>query len=137
MSLLPEISKIITIHCQEFLKYTIPTGTKEWATSNVNFISGCSHNCRYCYAKKRAIRFGRKTESPWKVIKLNKNKLHQKYKKRKGRVIFPSSHDIIPEFKDECFLVLEKLLEAGNSVLITPKPHFNVVKDFVTNSYIL
>ena len=113
----------------EKIKKKIPTGTKEWATSNVNFISGCSHNCRYCYAKKMAIRFGRKTESNWKVMELNNNKLHQKYKKRKGRVMFPSSHDIVPEFKDECFLVLEKLLDSRNSVLITSKPHFNVVKE--------
>lgn len=113
----------------EKIKKKIPTGTKEWATSNVNLISGCSHNCRYCYAKKMAIRFGRKTELTWKIMELNKNKLNQQYKKRKGRIMFPSSHDIVPEFKDECLLVLEKLLDAGNSILITSKPHFNVIKE--------
>lgn len=87
------------------------------ATSNVNIISGCHHNCRYCYAKKMAIRFGRKTELTWKDMKINENKVIQSYKKRKGRIMFPSSHDIVPVFKDEYFLVLKKLLDAGNSVL--------------------
>lgn len=113
----------------EKIKKEILTGTKEWATSNVNLISGCTHNCRYCYAKKMAMRFGRKTELTWKIMDLNKKKLNQRYKKRNGRVMFPSSHDIVPEFKNECFLVLQKLLDAGNSVLITSKPHFDVIKD--------
>ncbi len=113
----------------EKIKKKFPTGTKEWATSNVNLISGCSHNCRYCYAKKMAIRFGRKTDSTWKEMEVNKYKINQRFKKRKGRVMFPSSHDIVPEYKEECFLVLEKLLEAENSVLITSKPHYNVIKE--------
>ncbi len=111
------------------LNQKIPTGTKEWASSNVNLFYGCAHNCRYCYAKKMAIRFKRKTGSNWKQMKLNKKKLLQNYRKRDGRVMFPSSHDIIPEFKEECFLILRKLLESGNSVLITTKPHFNIIKE--------
>lgn len=113
----------------ENIKKKIPSGTKEWATSNINLISGCSHNCRYCYAKKMAIRFGRKTKSDWEIMALNGNKLNQRYKKRRGRIMFPSSHDIVPAFKNECFFVLKKLLEVGNSVLITSKPHFKVIKE--------
>jgi len=111
------------------IKFAIPTGTKEWASSNVNIISGCSHNCRYCYAKKLALRFGRKTEDSWKIMELSQEKLHKNYKKRKGRVMFPSSHDIVPEFKDECFKIIEKLLNAGNSILITSKPHYPIIKE--------
>ena len=113
----------------EKINKNIPTGTKEWASSNVNLISGCSHNCRYCYAKKMAIRFGRKNDYTWKIMELNKDKLNHGFKKRRGRIMFPSSHDIVPEFKEECFLVLEKLLYAGNSVLITSKPHFDIIKE--------
>ena len=110
----------------------IPTGTKEWASSNVNLISGCSHNCAYCYAKKMAIRFGRKTEDTWKIMEINDKALNHNFKKRKGRIMFPTSHDIVPEFKEECFLVLEKLLDADNSVLITSKPHLSVIKELCT-----
>lgn len=113
----------------EKVKLQIPVGTKEWATSNVNLLFGCSHNCKYCYAKKIAIRFGRKDENTWKAMKLNKSKLNYNYKKRKGRIMFPSSHDLVPEYRNECFLVLEKLLNSDNSVLITSKPHFNVIKE--------
>lgn len=113
----------------EKIKTKIPTGTREWATSNVNIISGCKHNCTYCYAKKMAIRFGRKTEATWKIMEVKKFKLSSNYKKRSGRVMFPSSHDIVPEFKNECFQVLQKLLNANNSVLITTKPHYEIIKD--------
>lgn len=113
----------------EKIKSTIPTGTKEWASSNVNIISGCSHNCRYCYAKKMALRFGRKTEDSWKIMELRQDKLHKNYKKRKGRIMFPSSHDIVPEFKYECFKIIDKLLNAGNSILITSKPHYSIIKE--------
>ena len=113
----------------ECARKKITLGTKEWASSNINLISGCSHDCRYCYARKMAIRFKRKTEESWKIMELNKKKLFQNFKKRKGRVMFPTSHDITPEFKEECFLVLKKLLHAGNSVLITSKPHFDIIKE--------
>ncbi len=113
----------------EKIKRKITIGTKEWASSNVNLLSGCVHNCRYCYAKLMALRFKRKTEATWKIMELNELKLQKTYKKRKGRIMFPTSHDIVPEFKTECFKVLEKLLDSGNSVLITSKPHFEVIKE--------
>ena len=113
----------------EKIKSAIPTGTKEWASSNVNILSGCSHNCRYCYAKKLALRFGRKTEDTWKIMELCQEKLNKNFKKRKGRVMFPSSHDIVPEFKYECFEIIEKLLNAGNSLLITSKPYYSVIRE--------
>jgi len=84
----------------------IPTGTKEWASSNVNLISGCSHNCRYCYAKKMAIRFGRKTDYTWKNMELNEDKLNHGFKKRKVIIMFTYSNDIVPEFKEEFYIVL-------------------------------
>jgi DNA repair photolyase len=42
-----------------------PTGTQEWAASNVNIQDGCEHDCRYCYAKTMAIRFKRATAKSW------------------------------------------------------------------------
>ena len=53
----------------------ITLGTKEWASSNINLIYGCFHNRRYCYSKKMAIRFKRKTEKSWKIMELNHEKL--------------------------------------------------------------
>ena len=106
----------------------ITLGTKEWADSNVNCYSGCSNNCRYCYAKKMAIRFGRKTEINWKIMVPNKKAIQKSYKKRSGRIMFPTSHDITAESLENCLIVLHKLIEAENNVLITTKPSFYCVR---------
>ena len=41
------------------------SGTKEWASHNVNCYNGCCHNCLYCYARWMALRFGRMTAEQW------------------------------------------------------------------------
>jgi DNA repair photolyase len=106
----------------------ITKGTREWADSNVNCYQGCSNNCRYCYARKMAIRFGRKTEDTWKIMVPNMKAIKKGYNKRNGRIMFPSSHDITAESLENCLVVLAKLLDAGNEVLVTTKPRFNCVK---------
>ncbi|TFG25569.1 MAG: hypothetical protein EU529_00730 [Promethearchaeota archaeon] len=106
----------------------ITLGTKEWADSNVNCYSGCSNNCKYCYAKKMAIRFNRKTNESWNEMVPNQKAIEKGYMKRKGRVMFPSSHDITEESLDNCLVVLEKLFKSGNNVLITTKPRFECIQ---------
>ncbi len=106
----------------------ITLGTKEWADSNVNIYYGCSNNCRYCYAKKMALRFKRKTEDTWKIMEPNIQQINKGYGKRKGRVMFPTSHDITEETLDQCVFVIKKLLTAGNEALITSKPHPQCIK---------
>lgn len=111
----------------------ITSGTKEWADYNVNCIKGCANNCKYCYAKMMAIRFGRATKETWKDMSIREEMLQKRFRKYNGRVMFPSSHDIvdIPEMKEACFTVLRHLLDAGNEVLVTAKPSLNVTKDIV------
>lgn len=118
-------------------KREITSGTKEWADHNVNCIKGCFNNCRYCYAKMMAKRFRRCEEDTWKSMIINQNAVNKKYGKYKGRVMFPSTHDIIdkPEIKDACFVVIKKLLEAGNEVLITTKPQLSITKDIIERFY--
>src|SRR4030043_1293419 len=86
----------------------ITSGTKEWADHNVNCAKGCFNDCRYCYAKIMAKRFGRCTEETWKEMGINESVLSKTFGKYKGRVMFPSSHDIvdIPEVKEACFTVI-------------------------------
>jgi len=111
----------------------ITSGTKEWADYNVNCFKGCHNNCRYCYAKVMAKRFGRCTENTWKKMQVRKDILNKTFRKYNGRVMFPSSHDIIdePRVKEVCFDVIHKLLEADNEVLITTKPSYNVIKELI------
>ncbi len=110
------------------------SGTKEWADFNVNCISGCANDCRYCYAKMMAKRFHRATEETWKNMVIREDFLTKKFRKYPGRVMFPSSHDIvdIPKVKEACLTVLKNLLDADNDVLVTMKPSLNVTKDIVT-----
>ncbi|MHA1145516.1 MAG: radical SAM protein [Candidatus Helarchaeota archaeon] len=104
-------------------------GTKEWADSNVNFLYGCRNDCVYCYAKKMAYRFKRIiTLDEWKNMKINRNAIDKNYKKRSGRIMFPTSHDLFPKHIPYIKQVLEKLLAAGNDILITTKPRLDVIK---------
>lgn len=109
-------------------KNKITLGTKEWADSNVNCYIGCSNDCEYCYAKKMAIRFKRKTKDTWKIMEPNLKNIEKGYAKRKGRVMFPTSHDITEKSLDGCLIVLKKLLRAGNLVLITTKPRSRCIE---------
>lgn len=106
----------------------ITLGTKEWADSNVNIYFGCSNNCRYCYAKKMAIRFKRKTEETWKIMIPNTKNINKEYRKRNGRIMFPSSHDITENSLKNCLLVLKKLVNSDNDILITTKPSLKCIE---------
>lgn len=114
-------------------KAKITLGTKEWADCNVNCIDGCYNNCRYCYAKIMAKRFGRHTDDSWQEMRVRDDVLNKRQQKRSGRMMFPSTHDIFDfePFKTACFIVMKKLLTSENRVLITTKPRFTVVKEIV------
>lgn len=103
-------------------------GTREWAVKNINFIDGCAHDCRYCYAKSIAVRFKRKTTDNWTIEEVNPQKVLAKFKKLEGQIMFPSSHDLTPDHVDTAIIVLEKLLKAGNQILIVSKPHLDVIQ---------
>ena len=83
---------------QEVKSEKHPFGTKEFAESNVNPMSKCELNCLYCYGKIFALRFGR-IEDPeeWKDMKPNMKVINANYRKRQGRIMFPSAHNITPK----------------------------------------
>lgn len=106
----------------------IISGTKEWAVKNYNILSGCSHDCKYCYAKSMAIRFKRKTADTWKEEELLQEAYSKKVGKAKGQVMYPSSHDITPEHLREHVDFIHKIISAGNDILIVSKPHFKCIQ---------
>lgn len=101
----------------------LPFGTKEFAESNFNYMNHCEMNCLYCYAKVFAVRFNR-IQSPeeWKEMTPNMEVINANYRKRQGRIMFPSAHNITSNGFKYCVIVLKKLLKAGNNVLIVSKP---------------
>lgn len=111
------------------------TGTREWSKFSVNCQNGCGHRCRYCYARADALRRKQvKTANDWGTTyrKIRPKDVSKRRKNLNGRVMFPTTHDIEPEFLGECLTVLRKLLEAGNEVLIVSKPHLECVKAICT-----
>ncbi|HAS81923.1 MAG TPA: hypothetical protein DCS43_04430 [Verrucomicrobia bacterium] len=110
-----------------------PTGTQEWAASNVNIQDGCEHDCRYCYAKTMAIRFKRMTAESWAIPQLREHDLKRSFTQRSGRIMFPTAHDITERNIEECLLVLKRMLSAGNDVLIVSKPCLVCMEKLCTN----
>ena len=82
-------------------------GTQEWSVKTINCCTGCSHDCRYCYAKEMAIRFKQLTASQWPLERIRTADVNKLQKKYDGQVMFPSSHDITPNNLDACLTVLE------------------------------
>ena len=104
-------------------------GTREWSGYSVNIASGCSHNCRYCYAKYNGVkRFGTVAEGKWPDMKVRQRAVDKDYPKYDDTVMFPTTHDITPAIINEYLCVLHKLLDKGNRVLIVTKPHLTSVR---------
>lgn len=97
-------------------------GTHEWASSNHNILDGCQHNCKYCYARAKAA------TPAWYIPKLKPGIMNKGFGKRSGTIMFPTTHDILPEFSAECTLALVRMLEKGNKVLVVSKPHLKCIK---------
>ena len=103
------------------------SGTKEWAATSENILYGCQHDCKYCYAKAMSPRHKKIDINKWADPMLRPNKLDRKFGKRKGTIMFPTTHDIHPDNLDESIEFLINLLEPGNDVLIVSKPHLNTI----------
>jgi len=104
------------------------SGTAEWAKHNSAFITGCEHDCLYCYSKSMAIRFKRRTIDNWKEEVIREKDFNKNQKRLDGRIFFPSSHDISPRNLDYSITYLKKLLQSGNEVLVVSKPHLECIQ---------
>lgn len=103
-------------------------GTKEWAEVNKNILIGCPHLCKYCFSKYDAVkRFKRVKEEDWANCKLNEKAFNEKPKKIKGRIMFPTTHDLPFNYYTEIRDYLEKWLEVGNDILIVSKPSYKTI----------
>lgn len=104
-------------------------GTAEWADQNHNIIIGCNHNCRYCYSRKKALETGRiKLSEDWQNEQLDQFRYQSTDIKSHGVIMYPSQHDLTPDFKRQHLETISKLLTAGNSVLLVTKAHLETVQ---------
>lgn len=114
--------------------YSRTSGVKEWADSTANFQFGCKNGCLYCYALGMAKRRTNHPESHRKNLEdwtnnitIRFNQLNKGFGKRKGRIMFPTTHDIYLENLLYARNMLGKILEKGNQVLITTKPNLKSI----------
>jgi DNA repair photolyase len=107
------------------------TGTKEWAPEKNNCIRRCSNNCVYCYAKGNAIRFKQCTKEEWEheIAKTN-----ARPRKHKGRVMFPTSHDLHYKNIGLWSGHLDALIKLGNDMLIVSKPEWDAMS-YIIDKY--
>jgi DNA repair photolyase len=104
-------------------------GTREWAVAEINCCTGCSHGCRYCYARYDAVeRKKLLTDAEWSCCRVEPALLNTAHPLYSGQVMFPSRHDILPENLEACIALLRKLLDLGNRVLIVSKPHYSCIE---------
>ncbi|MFA5814729.1 MAG: hypothetical protein WC865_03820 [Bacteroidales bacterium] len=103
-------------------------GTKEWAPQTANVTEGCSNNCKYCYAREMAVRFGRREPDQWKNEVPRPDWAAKKFNPANGRIMFPSTHDITPSNLQLSIQFLSRILNAGNEVLIVTKPQPDCIK---------
>lgn len=103
-------------------------GVPEWASGKFNCVEGCSNDCKYCYAKAMAIRCKRSNPIMWKEEKLREELLFKSFKKKEGTIMYPTSHDITPQFINEHIIVLRNMLKAGNKILVVSKPHLECIE---------
>ena len=103
-----------------------PSGVGEWACHSYNWQQGCEHDCKFCYAKAMAVRFQRSTPESW--AQPEPRPIQIQWRKKKGRIMLPTSHDITPFNIDDSVAVLHGILKVGNEVLIVSKPHLSCVE---------
>ena len=103
-------------------------GVAEWAAHSWNIASGCAHDCRYCYAKAMAVRFGRATPESWRHETVLPSKLAKRWRKVEGRIMYPTTHDITPGLLESSVATLRSMLATGNEVLVVSKPHLECVE---------
>lgn len=104
-------------------------GTREWAVANIDCCTGCPHGCRYCYARYDAVvRRGTVAAEEWQRCCVRQEDVTRQWPHYDGQVMFPCTHDIVPENLDSCLQVIENLLAAGNSILIVTKPHLACIE---------
>ena len=104
------------------------TGVQEWAPHSHNWGVGCSHSCKYCYARANALRWGTiKSPEHWycEYIKPGRDKV--KFTKKNGVIMVPTTTDITLFYLPEALRTFHGLLSAGNQLLIVSKPHMKCV----------
>ena len=107
---------------------------QDWVYKTVSCCNGCSNDCIYCFAKGDAINKKRILLQNWKNEVIRHKDVDKEYKLFDNPRMFPGTHDITENNFDACQIVLNKLLSAGNRILLVSKPRYNLIAK-ICNEY--
>lgn len=102
-------------------------GTHQWADQTINIIRGCKCGCLGCFAADIAHRHKQVEPGQWETEVLNDKALSRKVPGGHKLTMFPSTHNISPEFVEPCAEKIQQILDSGSDVLIVLKPWESVV----------
>ena len=100
---------------------------QDWVYKTVSCCNGCSNDCIYCFAKGDAINKKRISLQNWKNEVIRQKDVDKEYKFFDDPIMFPGTHDITDGTFDACQIVLNKLLSAGNRILLVSKPRYDLI----------
>ena len=104
-------------------------GTKEWSGSSLNIQkSKCSCGCKYCYMIHINDRFNKEVPTE---LTFNSKVINQSFKKRKDRMMTPTSYNLDQKNIEMSIKVYKKALKIGNELLITIKPSVYVTQRLI------
>jgi len=112
----------------------------QWSRYLHNIIDkrfACPHACRYCYMQAFRTRVW-KISDPTSVADVedaadllnsrsNKGWARVRDDSRRHVIMFPTSHDIIPQVLPAYIAQATKMMDAGHAVLVVSKPHLDVM----------
>jgi DNA repair photolyase len=75
------------------------------------------------------------TAAEWSHCQDLEEELNKDHPLYNGQVMFPATHDIVPENIESCVKVVKKLLDAGNAVLLVSKPHLDCIQRLCQEFY--
>jgi hypothetical protein len=98
-------------------------GTREISDESFNTMIGCSNDCRYCWARQKALekkKIEHRNDWPNEHI-ISNGLINMRHPRYNGIVMYPTHHDITPTFIPQHLRTIGNLLQCGNRVLICSK----------------
>ena len=108
-------------------------GWQEWAEHWLGIQNHCERGCKFCFAIKSDMQYKRISKPEERMQPKERKGIKNPDKKYDGLVAFPNTHDITIQNYSECIDYLERLLKAGNQVLIVTKPDVRIIELLISD----
>jgi len=103
----------------------------QWSPNVYNILdckTNCANDCKYCYMKRLKNKFF-DVDIENLDMEIEDKKVNKKWRSNETKLImFPSSHDIFPEFIKAYTKTCINILDAGHQLLIVSKPRLECIE---------